>query len=418
MNNNGFTKGQTAVETFVTIILILGFLLVVSVLSLQYNQNASQQKELQEQTAVCQHIVSIIERVNDSPQLSEVTFHLPIKIWVQEISPTSGIIFFSDNGQGYGCRFNARVTGIDPDGYNAGDYAIRKNANNQVEIASGAASSSGVDCEPSRNCSGGTVQFCGSIFDGCTVVNCGACAGGETCQNNACQTGETSGLCGNGSIDPSEVCDGANIGSSTCEVLGSHAWYSGGSPACNATCSGFETGSCAYCGDNQINGPVGVEYCDGTDFGEISCEDACGAPNYSCELICLSDCSGLDEETYFSCQCIPNPNPPKQLGQPCGNTIPDNGCGQVAYEMCDIGLSCQGTPFRTCISVAPSSCSDTCPFLDGQQCHPTNSTIVQRCAANGDSDPCLEWKNFIACTSGTCAGSFPSAQCQSGGGTQ
>ncbi|MGD2116382.1 MAG: hypothetical protein PVG07_15110, partial [Acidobacteriota bacterium] len=47
-------------------------------------------------------------------------------------------------------------------------------------------------------------------------------------------------VCGNGVIEAGEVCDGANLGGETCQSQG----FTGGTLACNASCTGFDTSGC------------------------------------------------------------------------------------------------------------------------------------------------------------------------------
>jgi hypothetical protein len=47
-------------------------------------------------------------------------------------------------------------------------------------------------------------------------------------------------VCGNGIIEAGEVCDGANLGGETCQSQG----FTGGTLACNGTCTGFDTSGC------------------------------------------------------------------------------------------------------------------------------------------------------------------------------
>ena len=52
--------------------------------------------------------------------------------------------------------------------------------------------------------------------------------------------GTVSGVCGNGRVDGSEPCDGANLQGQTCNDLG----YSGGTLACEDDCQDFDTTAC------------------------------------------------------------------------------------------------------------------------------------------------------------------------------
>jgi hypothetical protein len=57
-------------------------------------------------------------------------------------------------------------------------------------------------------------------------------------------------VCGNGVIESGEVCDGADLGGQTCVGLG----FSGGTLACNAGCSAFNTSACFNCRGGKTKG--------------------------------------------------------------------------------------------------------------------------------------------------------------------
>ena len=61
-----------------------------------------------------------------------------------------------------------------------------------------------------------------------------------------CQTS----TCGNGVIDPPEVCDGTNLGGATCVSQG----FDGGSLACTGDCLTFDTSACFTCTQGDTNG--------------------------------------------------------------------------------------------------------------------------------------------------------------------
>jgi hypothetical protein len=81
-------------------------------------------------------------------------------------------------------------------------------------------------------------------------------------------SGGASALCGNGRIDVGETCDGANMGTITCESMKRR----GGPARCNAYCQ-FDSSSCdpPVCGNGFIEG-FG-EQCDGADLGGATCLD-------------------------------------------------------------------------------------------------------------------------------------------------
>ena len=73
-------------------------------------------------------------------------------------------------------------------------------------------------------------------FDSGTLGCLSDCSGYDTsgCSNN------TGPVCGNNVIETGEVCDGTALGGQTCQSQG----FSGGTLACNSTCSGYDTSGC------------------------------------------------------------------------------------------------------------------------------------------------------------------------------
>jgi len=74
--------------------------------------------------------------------------------------------------------------------------------------------------------------------------------------------------CGDGTITAPEMCDGSNFGTATCQSLG----FGPGTLACAANCADFDTHGCgapATCGNGKRDTN---EVCDGTDLGASSCK--------------------------------------------------------------------------------------------------------------------------------------------------
>ncbi len=105
-------------------------------------------------------------------------------------------------------------------------------------------------------------------------------------------SGGTGPVCGNDLVESGEVCDGTDLGGQTCVSQG----FTGGTLACNSTCSAFVTTGCtsgAVCGNNVIESP---EVCDGTNLGGQTCIDlgfdggtlACGG---TCSAFNTSGCT-------------------------------------------------------------------------------------------------------------------------------
>jgi hypothetical protein len=100
--------------------------------------------------------------------------------------------------------------------------------------------------------------------------------------------------CGDGTKNGSEACDGADLGGDTCESLG----FGPGSITCADDCSSIDTSQCAAapeCGDGSVNG---TEECDGAqlggetcvslgyDGGALACSGACAFDTSSCTAAC------------------------------------------------------------------------------------------------------------------------------------
>jgi len=96
-----------------------------------------------------------------------------------------------------------------------------------------------------------------AAFDGMTLVAAvlvQGLAGGCTCEN---------GVCGDGTRQDGEACDGADVPASACLQAGF-----AGAAGCRADCT-LDLASCGSCGDGVAKG---AEACDGADLRGASCE--------------------------------------------------------------------------------------------------------------------------------------------------
>ena len=122
------------------------------------------------------------------------------------------------------------------------------------------------------------------------------CNGEETCSTCSLDCGACpppgGPICGNGAIDPGEVCDGSNLGGQTCESQGRGA----GTLVCNADCSGFDTSGCG--GGAPICGNGILESGEVCDDGNVVNGDGC---SNSCKIEFCGDnlCNGA--ETCSTC---------------------------------------------------------------------------------------------------------------------
>ena len=93
--------------------------------------------------------------------------------------------------------------------------------------------------------------------------------------------------CGNGTRDMGELCEGSDIGGSTCTSIG--MGFDGGTLRCNATC-GYDTSMCTDCGNGRREG---TEQCDGMDLGTATCASRgfTGGGTLRCSPTCSFDIS-------------------------------------------------------------------------------------------------------------------------------
>ena len=174
---------------------------------------------------------------------------------------------------------------------------------------------------------------------------------------NGCET-SVKPVCGNHVIETGEICDSEQLNGWNCSLqMGVDAV---GIPRCNATCTGFELGTCAVtespaCGNEKLDPD---EPCDGERLNGKTCESVVGTGSTG-RLLCKSDCSGFDVSLCTSV-----------AGNLCGNGVIDAG------EMCD-GGNLNG---QSCATVAGSGftgsllCKADCSGFDKTGC--TNASTV------------------------------------------
>lgn len=106
--------------------------------------------------------------------------------------------------------------------------------------------------------------------------------------DGAVKTDGEPAVCGNGSLDQGEDCDGDEFGGQTCVSLG----HDSGELSCTSGCQINEVG-CSTCGNNEQQGD---ELCDGDDLAGYICVDlGFDGGSLSCGTDCLFDtdlCTG------------------------------------------------------------------------------------------------------------------------------
>ncbi|MBQ1927103.1 MAG: hypothetical protein II180_13395 [Proteobacteria bacterium] len=219
--------------------------------------------------------------------------------------------------------------------------------------------------------------------------------------NATCNGFDTSGCivntCGNGSLEKSETCDGALLNGWTCDKQVGTG--STGTPKCNATCSGYENGSCtpaSTCGNGKLNPG---EDCDNTSFRNniTNCKTYNSTLYASGKLACTNTC------TIDTSGCV------KAATAKCGNNTIEAG------EICD------GTNFggKSCVSelgIQSASgilqCTNDCKTIDTSYCEFCGDKKLQ---ANEECDgsswrynscvaynPQLYSGGTLSCNSATC----------------
>lgn len=189
-------------------------------------------------------------------------------------------------------------------------------------------------CTDSPLCGNGVLdpgEICdGAELDGETCQSQGFAGGGTLGCNSACNGYDTAGCsaldtCGNGMLDAGEDCDGTELGDATCESVGD---FSGGSLSCNANCT-FDTGECLTCGNGVVE--TG-ETCDGDDFGGQTCQSQ-GFDGGT--LVCATDCGTIDTTGCTICG-----NDTLETGETCdGDALGGATCESLGFDGGTLGCA-------------------------------------------------------------------------------
>jgi hypothetical protein len=189
----------------------------------------------------------------------------------------------------------------------------------------------------------GTEVCDGANLDGQTCATQGFLAGVLACATN-CLAFDASGCegtgCGNGVIEGDELCDGAALSGQTCETQG----FVGGVLACATNCLAWDTTACLNqdCGNGVIEEP---EVCDGDDLAGKTCATQ---GFFGGELTCNAGCMTLNTSDCTMCG-----NEQVDSGEVCDGTA---GITQTCQDLgCRAGTvtclpDCSAFTTATCFS--------------------------------------------------------------------
>jgi hypothetical protein len=238
-----------------------------------------------------------------------------------------------------------------------------------------------------RTCSGDERETC-TLDSECAAKNAGLCVGREQCDGSDLGTppaecgdaggGFTGGTlgclstcfwdtslcfgCGNGTVEPGEVCDPGppeNLNGETCTSL--PAGHDGGILACDLDCLGFDEDGCYFCGDGNVD-----KFCTGD-------------PTFACTVD--GDCAGVGGTCTLGEQC-------DTTGDTCANVL---GGGSTGTATCTAGCAFDTSACVTCGDNNAEG-SEVCDGTDlkGEDC----KTLTGDSGATGGPPVCVSCSSF------------------------
>jgi hypothetical protein len=130
----------------------------------------------------------------------------------------------------------------------------------------------------------------------------------------------TDAVCGDGTKEGDEECDGDDLGGLACTDFG----FEQGTLVCANDCTLF-TNACSTCGDGQL---AATEACDGNNFGGLTCTDLGYVGG---TLVCAPDCSSVIETGCMQAASCGNGS--LDPGEACdGGNLNGQTCASLGYD--------------------------------------------------------------------------------------
>ncbi len=219
---------------------------------------------------------------------------------------------------------------------------------------------------------------------------------GQTTDSFRIAKGASGPICGNGTREAGEACDGLDLGGASCGAQG----CSGGTPSCSASCE-LDFSSCTGCavcdGDLLCEAGEDCSSCpsdcaSGTISGAVCGNGVCEAGNGEDCLSCPSDCNGV------------------QGGKPSGRYCCGDGVGANPIACSDARCSADGNSCSTApVGSSSYCCGDTVCSL-GESCSvcALDCSLGFEICGNGIDDDC---SGQTDCADSACSAT-PSCSCR------
>jgi len=248
----------------------------------------------------------------------------------------------------------------------------------------------------------GSERCDGANLDRASCAVLGFTAGTLTCSDtcnfdtSACESPN----CGTDTIETPETCDGSALDGEGCTTQG----FTAGTLLCRANCTGFDTTGCTLCGDDVREGS---ELCDGIDRGGEDCLSQGGDGGV---LACNSTCDAFDTNGCFGCG-----NDRVEGAEVCDGSDHDSeDCSTQGFVggLLDCSGACDAFVTTGCFRCGNGTVdgNDLCDGndLDGEECSTqgfTAGTLACNPACDGFvTGDCTECSNNIAETGELCDG--------------